>query len=98
MPFNVGKTDQNPAGEPLYAAARRLRLDLEAQLVAERMQDADDPATIQAIGLLLQVEGIDRQARLQAPITVIDGGPRTATLRRSLELVTAGRADGTERS
>jgi hypothetical protein len=71
MPFNVLKSSQNPAGEPLYAAARRLRLDLEAQMVGAG-QAGHNPAALHAVGLLLQIEAVDRQARATTPLRVVD--------------------------
>ena len=67
-PFTVGRTI-NPAGEPLYRAARRIRLEIEAEMVA-RAELADDPAALQIVGLLLQLEGIAR-AGARPPLELV---------------------------
>ncbi len=55
-PFFVDKSAESPGGVPLHRAARRLRLDIEAQMVARGLADESD--ALQIVGLLLQVEGI----------------------------------------
>jgi hypothetical protein len=71
-PLNVGN-------EPLYRLAMRVRLEIEAQIVARGAPDAPGLA-LQAVGLLLQLEGLDRYARSQAP--VIDACANVLPLRR----------------
>ena len=78
MMLNVVRTDANPCGESLGRHARRLRLEIESQMVAT---EAFDGLALQAIGLLLQLEGIDRVSRSQAQ--AIEVRPKVAALHRS---------------
>jgi hypothetical protein len=71
--FNVGKSPSNPAGEPLYAAAMRLRLEIEAQMCARG--GGKDGTALQAVGLLLQLEGLDRDWRDQRAVHSVEALP-----------------------
>lgn len=74
MPFNIGKTPERPGGEPLYAAVRRIRMELEAQMVGAGVRGErrePDPDGLHAVGLLLQLEALDLVARQRRPLELV---------------------------